>query len=275
MSCEYRLELQIGKLRFTTVVRQGPDGSVNWFPFPEPPQLRRLHFSLHGGTDKQLRRADPRTVRQVIRTVRELIPYKVHAKVGPVRLPRSLDPHRLEHMFALWNFEQWDEEEFLLMLPDVLTRRFRPEVDGRVLRLRIEPDQLLKAFVSSLRVVGGREVVAAKESSKLRQGAVLHPRIGVTMFPLVLRFGGQEPVLGIDDDVQARAEMASIVTDIEPLTQNLQGLDDDAAESALFDALAHNREVMSFLLRLAAREVRGSTIAPRKPIQRLGRGTSQ
>jgi len=116
MVTELSLEVNIGRVRFTSSMKQNTDGTVMWFPFSDPPQLRQFHLTVHAGIDEVLRKADPQTVRDHLRAIRRVIPYKIHARVGRQRLPQSAKD--VEEMFGLWNDEQWSEEEFLLMSPE-------------------------------------------------------------------------------------------------------------------------------------------------------------
>ena len=132
MSTELSIEMNVGRVRLASSIKLGADGSIYIFPISGPRELRQFHLTIHSGADDDLRKADPHSVAEQLRAFKRLIPYKVHVRVGRLRLPRSSRDVRPEEMFGLWNDEEWREEELLLMSTELLNRTSGRFVPGRV-----------------------------------------------------------------------------------------------------------------------------------------------
>ena len=266
MYTELSLELHIGRVCLTSSVKWGSDGSLYIFPFSEPGPLRQFHMSIHGGVDDELRNADPQSVAEQLRSLKRVIPYKMHAKVGSLRLPRSSKDVRIEEMFGLWNDEEWHEEEFLLMSTELLQGLVRVEARGSSIRLRCEVEEIYRLLFQSFRVVGGREIERAKEDSALRRAGIFHPYVGLIMHPVVVRVGNEAASMGMTDELFASQEILDYRAQVESVTGGDEAFNEMAVQKLLMDAMSENREVMGFMIRTAARMAQGLDLAPPKSI---------
>lgn len=246
----------------TSLIRVSSNGSMSWFPFAEPAQLRTIHFTIHSGVRELWVDTETQTIAEAQRAMRRVIPYRVHVKVGRERFPRTSPD--IAEVLGLWNHEEWGDEEFLWI--DLSSLSMPPGIKdlGSMTRVTLDMEDVLRRVVRSVRVVGGREVELARDSGAIRRGAVFHPTVGFTSsYPIVVR--SNRRLLSGDDFATA--------VDVEKMRM---GLDDLAgrlgliAEASIGDRIramvSENSDLVGFLLREASRVALGEDIAEPLPI---------